>query len=59
MSTNIKAEAFDLAIELLFQCRDYIKKSYSGTPGREEILERIRIFEEYLAEEFSKGETHA
>ena len=57
MSKLKKAENFDLALSLLIECQRYIEKSYSGTPGRTEILNKIEKFEDNLADDFSqKGE---
>ena len=57
MSLLKKAGQFDLALSLLFECRDYIERSWSGTPNRNELLEKIRLFEELLTADFSqKGE---
>ena len=53
MSTLKKAEHFDLALSLLIECKRYLEKSFSGTPGRNELLEKIRIFEEILTVDFA------
>lgn len=52
-------DALNISVGIIVRCRDYIEKSYSGTPGRFEILEQIRIFEELLTEFYSKeGDIH-
>ena len=53
MSDRKKAGQFDLALNLLIACKSHIEKEYSGTPGRTELLDRIRMFEELLTADFS------
>lgn len=51
-------EALNISVGIIVRCRDYIEKSYSGTPGRNDILEQIKIFEDLLTEFYSKGDAH-
>lgn len=52
MSYYKKSEHFDLALNLLIECKRYIERSYSGTMGRTELLEKIKMFEDILTADF-------
>ena len=56
MTAEKKAEALGEALALLIECRDFIQRSYSGTPGRTDVLTRIDNYEERLLELFHPTE---
>ena len=56
MSNLVKADLFDAALILLLECKDYILKSYSNTPGRNALLNKIGAFEAKITARFGQGE---